>query len=780
MADTDQGPKGRRSRPVVVPLVPPVFGVRVHEQSGLEFRPFLKERNARLGARLAAPGAMGETRPPFTRRARTVSQREDTGKARNPLERMRKALAWFLGAAALPMGILFSIRALVDDVHFSVFGFETHAGAIKNTGLFLVTLCVLAKLIAPEVPFARTPIGRVAGAVLGFVSSLCGPRHTARRRVSIALLALIGVGVVYQRARVRLNVAAAERLVALGDSDGAAACYGRAASGLTLDQAELLSRQGYAYFRGGRFQECVDTLRPRFERGGIMNHKGYQALWKCCAEIGRYDEAIRVVRAAMARFPKLGTECTGTLAVYERKRLARPGVRVPVRLSFGAPADAPGSLFLTGNWSDAGYTSQIHGWEPVAMDSHVGSNGRLRWTAEIALEPTAELPYTALVLPGPEPFESRALGLAVFMIPNEYISGQIAGPFDVELEPLAPDWELGAPRRRKRGADGRRRVLALWPDCGSWFILNFYAHMGQLPNAARLLGTGTRLEMISTNPPMTATAYRRMVEMDDGSVRSAGDSLVSVVGLQLKGLPFLDRLIPSSVAAAEERETIFSVLETNGLSWVNLFFNDEHASAENDRMLDGRAVHMDPSALDNDKSVSRRSREALLRDVLRIDPASDRAARLLEYDYFWYGVKNNEAKARAGLDVWQRGVCDFLLLRLPAVDLMSHAYYAEIEKQPAANPLQEIYRQFDTILGEFAAELDDDDTLILVSDHGIWGTMHHDPACILILEGPDVPADRVFGTIPIGHFPSFVLSRFGIEAGSERLTAEERELLYPR
>jgi len=70
--------------------------------------------------------------------------------------------------------------------------------------------------------------------------------------------------------------------------------------------------------------------------------------------------------------------------------------------------------------------------------------------------------------------------------------------------------------------------------------------------------------------------------------------------------------------------------------------------------------------------------------------------------------------------------------------------------------------------------------LILVSDHGIWGTMHHDPACILILEGPGIPAGRVFGTIPIGHFPAVVLSRFGIEAGSQRLTAEERELLYPR
>ena len=86
--------------------------------------------------------------------------------------------------------------------------------------------------------------------------------------------------------------------------------------------------------------------------------------------------------------------------------------------------------------------------------------------------------------------------------------------------------------------------------------------------------------------------------------------------------------------------------------------------------------------------------------------------------------------------------------------------------------------QVDGILGEFTAELDGDDTLILVSDHGIWGTLHHDPSCILVLDGPGIEPGGVFGTIPIGHFPSVVLSRFGIETGSDRLTDEERRLFY--
>jgi hypothetical protein len=83
------------------------------------------------------------------------------------------------------------------------------------------------------------------------------------------------------------------------------------------------------------------------------------------------------------------------------------------------------------------------------------------------------------------------------------------------------------------------------------------------------------------------------------------------------------------------------------------------------------------------------------------------------------------------------------------------------------------------VLGEFAGVLDADDTLILVSDHGIYGTLHHHPSCLLVVEGPGLPVGRSFGTIPIGHFPSVVLSRFGLQDGAERLSSEELRLLYP-
>ena len=54
-----------------------------------------------------------------------------------------------------------------------------------------------------------------------------------------------------------------------------------------------------------------------------------------------------------------------------------------------------------------------------------------------------------------------------------------------------------------------------------------------------------------------------------------------------------------------------------------------------------------------------------------------------------------------------------MLLRFPAVDIMSHKYFATVRDDPEFNPMVEVYRHFDAMLGELITELDEDDTLIM-------------------------------------------------------------------
>ncbi len=90
----------------------------------------------------------------------------------------------------------------------------------------------------------------------------------------------------------------------------------------------------------------------------------------------------------------------------------------------------------------------------------------------------------------------------------------------------------------------------------------------------------------------------------------------------------------------------------------------------------------------------------------------------------------------------------------------------------------EAYRHLDAVLGRFVATLDEDDTLVFVSDHGIAGTLHHHPTCMLVVNGPGMPAGSVLPTIPIGHFPIVVLSRFGITEGADRVGDELYQQLF--
>ena len=68
--------------------------------------------------------------------------------------------------------------------------------------------------------------------------------------------------------------------------------------------------------------------------------------------------------------------------------------------------------------------------------------------------------------------------------------------------------------------------------------------------------------------------------------------------------------------------------------------------------------------------------------------------------------------------------------------------------------------------------------MIVVSDHGIQDSLLHHIQCMLVLEGPGLPADSFVPTLPIGHLPSVILSRFGIREGSEVLTPDARQFFF--
>ena len=679
--------------------------------------------------------------------------------------RARRLLAGFAHGLAWCAALVLLLTVLGGGIQFRVLGIELRSTGYLRPLVLFAALTAIGLAIDARGGLAATATGRTARA-LGRLWRATG-RRVGGRVADVALVALV-LFHGWKRVDQHLLRAEAAELERAADYAGAAERYREARSWMCWIDADLVSDEGACLYKAGRFEESVAVLQPRFEAGEALSDWGYRGLWKSLGELGRHDEAIAVVRHAMSVFAHLGTEGTGTLALLERA--AHAAGKPPGRVRFVLdPALAQGAeaLWLSGNWTDGGRPSEVHGWEPVPL-----SRGAEGWTMEVELALSQELPYVALVRDTPEPFATPALAWAQFWVPVPE-DGASAAPLEVELLRAPEPRGVPAPVARTGAADGRRRTLVVWPDCGSWFALNLYAHAGYLPNAARLLRGGARFEMLSTHPPFTSTAYVRMVEMAPGGGAESSYSKLDVVLLQLKGLPWIDGLVPDSIVHAGDRRTIFDVLGEHGHSSANLVFSDDYLMAAGDE--GGGHVH-EPGEIGDDALPA----EVVMRECLGFDPTDDpeRAAAIADEAYFLYCTQNTEEKAERGLSVWRENAADFLLLRFPAVDLVSHAYWSTIADEPLQGPILETYRHLDRLLGELAAELDADDTLILVSDHGIYSTLHHHRSCVLVMEGPGLAPGSAFGTIPIGHFPCAVLSRFGIEEGKERLTAEELEVFY--
>ena len=364
----------------------------------------------------------------------------------------------------------------------------------------------------------------------------------------------------------------------------------------------------------------------------------------------------------------------------------------------------------------------------------------------------------------------------------QFLVGEVEGTdsLSVELKRLAA-LPLPVAKVRKSERDDRGRVLAIWPDAGSWFLANAYMRRGLMPNLSQVVQSGTRTDMISTHPPFTSTAYMRMVEVNSGE-QVEESRFLETIAVQLKGIPFLDWMVPDHWVSAESgRRSIFNVMADHGYKAINLVFNDKYMAAPEDLAAnDGTTIDVSATMKSIEDDTESKDFDSVLIETLMLDEdrESSRTTMVLDDSVLSMGLKNTHKKTELGLHLWNEIDPDFMLLRFPAVDIMSHKYFATVRDQPEENPMVEVYRHWDVMLGRLIEALDQDDTLIVVSDHGIQDSLLHHIQCMLVLDGPGLPQDSSVSTLPIGHLPSVILSRFGIREGSDVLTADARRFFF--
>ncbi len=303
-------------------------------------------------------------------------------------------------------------------------------------------------------------------------------------------------------------------------------------------------------------------------------------------------------------------------------------------------------------------------------------------------------------------------------------------------------------------ADGSRRVLLILLDCADWRLIQYLRARGELPVLDSLLSEGFRA-VLDSDPPLTAAALESLVWPGRrGAASFVG--LVHQMGVELAGLasvgenPFgaLSWILP-------ENDDLFAAIGSAQHSAANLLFSHGGIRAGRHSEITGprgqrRRLPIAQSSRDLDKSERERW------------PAL--AAATAERDAVH--IRTIAAEFDTVHEIIRDGEVDFLALRVEPLDILTHAHFAETVRDgqdDGERLLFELYRYIDARLGATHNALDEDDVLIVMSDHGIRTSMEHSRQALFVAAGRGVPTGRAAGQPDLRGVSAVIADLMGLE-----------------
>jgi tetratricopeptide (TPR) repeat protein len=307
--------------------------------------------------------------------------------------------------------------------------------------------------------------------------------------------------------------------------------------------------------------------------------------------------------------------------------------------------------------------------------------------------------------------------------------------------------------RARPPGDGRRRVLLLLLDCGDWRIIRYLMARGELPVLAALLRDGHRA-VLDSDPPLTAAALEALVwPLRRGDASLLG--LVHRMGGELAGLSSVGENPFEEIAwVLPESDDLFSTLAAGGRSAANLLLSHGGIRAGRHGEVSGpnggrRRVEIGRTARDLDPKERERWPGLA-------NPGSDR-------DRLY--VRTIAAEFDATEMVLREDGIDFAAVRIEPLDILTHAHFGVIAAEgqdDGRGLLYDVYRYIDARLAAIDTALDEDDVLIVMSDHGIRTAMEHARESFFVAVGGGAPPGRAEGTPAIRGVSRAVADLLGV------------------
>jgi hypothetical protein len=316
----------------------------------------------------------------------------------------------------------------------------------------------------------------------------------------------------------------------------------------------------------------------------------------------------------------------------------------------------------------------------------------------------------------------------------------------------APHAVLQPSLEPRRPGDGVRRVFTVVLDCGDWRLVQYLRARGELPTISAMIQQGRRA-VLRSSPALTAAAMRALVH--PGHDRSPGVvRWLHQLGLELSGLEavgdnplrFLEAVMPRS-------ESLFEAVGAGPHTAANMLFSHGSIDAGQHAQLIGPR--------------SARSELRLSRVVRPLSPEEKQVLGApVETERYRRQLERIAGEFDAALELTRGETPDLVMLRIEALDLLTHALYSELaetRQDDGRGGLLDVYRYLDLRLAALQGEMDADDVLLVMSDHGIRNAMEHAEDAIFIAHGGGVVPGRVPGEPEIGGVPRVIADWLGVE-----------------
>jgi hypothetical protein len=474
-----------------------------------------------------------------------------------------------------------------------------------------------------------------------------------------------------------------------------------------VSDAEVEARVGYALYAS------MQDPRPNFERAW----RGREALTP--------ELQLLVARRLLQSALVLGDETRAQALLAEARAVGLAGLAMPVSRTAVIPM-APGPVTLAAPIS--GTLTLVDGTIPTSTPPR---REVLAAGQEVVVTP----------VPGPHPLRF----VFVDDVGRSVMGNVPLRPEGVRvvLEPTSPPRPETAPMPGTGAGDGIPHIAVVIADSADWRLVRLAEAAGLMPHLHGVLDRAVRGVLIS-DPPSTGAAMRKLrtpgrkAENTAGLLTAFGTQLQA--GLQLPENPFAGL----QLLARDDSVSLVDKLAHFRWSAVDMTFG--HGEAK------GRAITVVGPGRDRVWKV----KTGPLRGVQPGDGIDVLAHAPL--------VSRELDRAAAQFDVVETLLGEaeprVLLYRYDPTDIIAHNFYPSLEREGSIampDPLLDAYAYLDVRLGRLLRQLDDDDVLILVSDHGTENASVHAREALFVVYGAHTVAEDV-GALPFEVLPELVAS----------------------